>query len=185
MLIIPKTPLSNLDNDPLDNIQYKYFFGKSWEECGVSKADGLLTALGFSTPDEVSAFCLSTDVLKEFSTQDFFRPYINNEDRQILSKFGKSRQQFNLAPNLTNFTSVGSIFNGTFKPNYEDFFQALFSWLTYGDSAVNRANFIAWWNNPFGENQEPMRNPYQAKIGSGQYSQIIQRQSSSLFRTTS
>ncbi len=166
MFATPKTPPANSDDDPLDNIQYQFFFGKSWEECGVSKADGLLTALGFSTREEVAAFCLSTNVLSEFSTEGFFRPYINKEDRQILVKFGKSLTRLNLAPNLTNLTSVVPIFNETLKPNYEDFFQALFSWLTCGDSPVNRAAFVSWWRNPVGEPPESVRNPYAVKIDS-------------------
>ena len=166
MLLTPKMPLSDSVDDGLINIQYKYVFGASWEECGVSKADGYLTALGFFTREEVSVFCQSVNVLKEFSTEEFFTPYINNEDRQRLSKFGKSQRKFNLAPDLVKFTPVGSIFDEAFKPSYEDFFQALFSWLTHGDTPVKRAEFIAWWQTPLGEPSAAVRNPYNVKTDS-------------------
>lgn len=167
MLLTPTIPLPNSEDDPLVTIQYQYVFGSTWEECGVSKADGLLSALGFSTPAEVTAFCFSVNVLKEFSTEEFIKRHINNDDRQRLVAFGKAKKQYNLAPNnLVTFTPVSSIFDELRKPGYEDFFQFLFTWLTHGDTAVKRNNFIAWWQNPAGEASSAVRNPYALKSDS-------------------
>lgn len=44
-MLFTKSPAPNSDEDPLITLRYNYFFGKSWQECGVSKADGLLSAL--------------------------------------------------------------------------------------------------------------------------------------------
>ena len=116
------TPPSDIQNDPLLSVQYNYFFGKKWEECGVSKADGLLTALGFSIPEEVTAFCASVNVFNEFSTETFLKTYINNEDKQRLSKFGKAQNQIKLFPLTMNFSSPDNLFKIEFNPGYEDFF---------------------------------------------------------------
>lgn len=161
MLPSPKTPLSDSSEDPLVTVNYNYFFGTNWEECGVSKVDGFLTALGFSVREEVTAFCASTNVFNEFSTNEFIRKYVSVEDRQRLVKFGKARSQFKLVPDIMNFKSASMIFEQNQNPGYEDFFQILFSWLTYGDSIPNRNDFIAQWRqNPAGGPGAAVRNPY-------------------------
>ena len=163
MLFPPDLPLSDLEDDPLITVQYNYVFGTSWEECGVSRADGLLTALGFSTREEVAAFCVSVNVFEEFSTNEFIKKYINLEDRQRLAKFGKARNQVKLFPDTLTFKPVNAIFEENLKPGYEDFFQVLFTWLTHGDNASRRSSFVAWWQSPAGEPSMSVRNPYAIK----------------------
>ncbi len=153
-------PQSDVQNDPLLSVQYNYFFGTTWEECGVSKADGLLTALGFSVREEVTAFCASVNVFNEFSTEKFLKTYVSSEDKQRLSKFGKAQNQIKLFPVTMNFSSSEDLFKIEFNPGYEDFFQALFTWLTRGENTFEREKFISWWQNPVGQPSMSVRNAY-------------------------
>lgn len=144
--------------DPVIFIQYKFSFGKSWEECGVSRVNGYLSALGFSDPQEVAKFCDAYNILEKFSTEDWARRYSNAGDREIIAKFGRAASQKSVL-SLAFIPSAVEI-RPLLKSSYSDFFQILFTWVTGGDSSLGRERFIKYWEAPSGGASWTVRDPY-------------------------
>ncbi|MBC7797541.1 MAG: hypothetical protein H7Z37_11765 [Pyrinomonadaceae bacterium] len=125
-------------------INYTHNLGYTWIDCGISKVNNLLTALGFSTPQEVSALCAEKNILALFAEESWVRSYQSETEKQLI--FGEPlRDVKRFVPNFS-FAKTVDIKLGVQNPSYNDFFQMLFTWLTHGNNAELRKQFIEWWS---------------------------------------
>jgi hypothetical protein len=111
--------------------------------------DGILSALGFQSSDEVAKFCASVNVIEAFSDVEFVRQFINDEDRRDLVRLGQIRNKIKLAPTIFIFKPAGSVFDFKVNPGYDDFFQFLYAYVTRGNSFGERENFIKYWKDNY------------------------------------
>lgn len=134
-------------------ISYSYSLGYTWVECGISKVNNFLSALGFSSAQQVSAMCATTNIFGLFAADDWIRSNVNAEDRKLI--YGEPLKiavsfLLNFAP-----TSNPVLNGGAQNPSYNDFFQILFTWLTHGRNAADRQQFIEWWSSENGITTDP------------------------------
>ena len=134
-------------------INYSYTLGYTWIDCGISRVNNLLSALGFTSSQQVSQFCSAANVFNLFAEDGWMSAYISQADRQLIQ--GEPRRGvLPLAPLFS--TPTTSVFNvGNSNPNYDDFFQVLFTWLTHGQNAEYRKQFIEWWSSENGIATDP------------------------------
>jgi hypothetical protein len=142
-------PRARFSDDQLVSLSVQYYYGESWQECGMRTVDGILSALGFQSSDEVAKFCASVNVIEAFSDVEFVRQFINDEDRRDLVRLGQIRNKIKLAPTIFIFKPAGSVFDFKVNPGYDDFFQFLYAYVTRGNSFGERENFIKYWKDNY------------------------------------
>lgn len=152
-----QTPFSSNDEEnPLVTVTFNSYIGKSWSECGIAQVHRFLETLGFGSPDEVQALCDSTNVFELFGDKSFVEQRISDADRQLLPQVIQAARTEKMIPQLFPFKSRIEVFKKT-NPDYTDFFQFLFTWLTSANEG-GREGFIKWWEDY--DPKPPMRNEY-------------------------
>lgn len=142
MFLMRNLPLNINGNENHVNLQYTYYLGDSWQECGVAEVNAYLSSLGFSTPNEVVKFLSAYNVFEHFSEDGWLQRYISNSERQevLKGRNPKAQKQNIFPPTIINSAPIFEL-----KSSYEDFFQCLFSWITRNHSPVERADYIKYW----------------------------------------
>ena len=133
-------------------IGYSYVLGYTWIECGISRVNNFLTALGFNSPQQVTAMCAAANVFGLFAADEWIRNFVNAEDKKLI--YGEPlKTAVNFLP---NFASAANpvLKDGSQNPTYSDFFQLIFTYLTHGQNAADRQQFIKWWSSENGINTD-------------------------------
>lgn len=122
------------------DINYSYVLGYTWIECGISRVNSFLSALGFNSSQQVAAMCAANNIFSLFAADDWIRTFVNIEDRKLV--YGEPLKipiSF-----LPNFASAANpvLKDGSQNPSYSDFFQLIFTYLTHGQNAADRQQFI-------------------------------------------
>ncbi len=141
------------DDSTWIEINYSYSLGYTWIECGISRVNNFLSALGFNSSQQVAAMCAKNNIFSLFAADDWIRNFVNAEDKRLI--YG---EPLKIAVNFfPNFASAANpiLRNGSQNPNYSDFFQLIFTYLTHGQNAADRQRFIEWWSFQNGINTDP------------------------------
>lgn len=141
------------DDSTWIDINYSYVLGYTWIECGVSRVNNFLSALGFSSSQQLAAMCATTNIFSLFAADDWIRNFINAEDKRLI--YGEPLKiAVNFLPNFVS-AAIPGLNSNSQNPSYNDFFQLIFTYLTYGQNAADRQQFIKWWSFENGINTDP------------------------------
>lgn len=137
-----ESPSLKKQDDIRININYSSSVFADWVESGIAEVDAFLSALGFSNVQQVQGFCSSRNVLLDFSTEDFIRSFLRNDDKTEISRKALSLRGYKFLPVFFSSSSAQGILNETSRPVHSDFYQFLFSWVTQGHDPQKRQNYI-------------------------------------------
>jgi hypothetical protein len=134
-------------------ISYSYSLGYTWIDCGISRVNNFLSALGFNSSEQVSALCATTNIFNLFAEDAWIKSNVSEEDRRLI--YGEPlKTVFTFLPTFASATTP--ILNvGAQNPTYNDFFQLIFTYLTHGQNIEDRKQFIEWWSSENGITTEP------------------------------
>lgn len=119
-LLRHRAPSSGQEESTHIEIRYSYSLGYTWVECGISRVNNFLSALGFTSSQQVSAMCAANSIFSLFAADDWIRSNVNAEDRRLI--YGEPLKiPVSFLPNFAP-TSIPILNGGAQNPTYNDFF---------------------------------------------------------------